>query len=174
MRLSAAALASAVSSFSFPRSASAIAPPWQYSGFARFPSFYFGATESGPQSSAELAYVRRNALAGGLSRLLGEGSCFNDRGELVVACLPSLRDGCTFRLPTVPAAGGANAVPNAPVPTPAERAAVESAALAFQLGSKSPVVNFDWEAFARQVVETPEIGETQFAQWGFCWLHEPV
>jgi len=39
-------------------------PLWNYSGFLRFPSFYFGANPAGPQSPEELAYVRRNALVG--------------------------------------------------------------------------------------------------------------
>ena len=38
-------------------------PLWNYSGYTRFPSFYFGASP-GPQSSSELAYVRRNSLSG--------------------------------------------------------------------------------------------------------------
>lgn len=37
--------------------------PWNYSGFSRFPSFYFGASP-GPQSSTELDYVRRNSISG--------------------------------------------------------------------------------------------------------------
>jgi len=32
---------------------------------------------------------------------------------------------------------------------------------------------FDWEAFARRVVETPEIGETQSAQWGLGLSFQP-
>ena len=32
--------------------------PWAYSGFDRFPSFYFGANEAGPQSRAQVAQVR--------------------------------------------------------------------------------------------------------------------
>ena len=46
-------------------SLSAAAPAWNYSGFARFPAFYFGAAEgSGVQSSQELAFVARHALSG--------------------------------------------------------------------------------------------------------------
>ena len=37
---------------------------FNYSGFARFPSFYFGANEDGPQSPAQLAFISRFALAG--------------------------------------------------------------------------------------------------------------
>jgi adenylosuccinate lyase len=33
--------------------------------------------------------------------------------------------------------------------------------------------DFDWEAFARQVVEAPEIGETQSAQWGLGLTFQP-
>jgi hypothetical protein len=44
---------------------SAAAPAWNYSGFVRFPAFYFGASEgSGVQSAQELAFVARHALAG--------------------------------------------------------------------------------------------------------------
>jgi adenylosuccinate lyase len=32
---------------------------------------------------------------------------------------------------------------------------------------------FDWEAFARQVVETPELGETQASQWGLGLTFQP-
>jgi hypothetical protein len=38
-------------------------PPWTYSGFSRFPSFYFGAS-AGAQSPAQLALVARFSLAG--------------------------------------------------------------------------------------------------------------
>jgi hypothetical protein len=56
---------------------SAPAPAWPYSGFARFPSFYFGADESGPQPPKQVALVARFALAGwgwqqGFSRGHGE------------------------------------------------------------------------------------------------------
>jgi len=33
--------------------------------------------------------------------------------------------------------------------------------------------DFDWEAFARQVVETPELGETQDANWGLGLTFQP-
>ncbi|MFM8864452.1 MAG: adenylosuccinate lyase [Limnohabitans sp.] len=33
--------------------------------------------------------------------------------------------------------------------------------------------DFDWEAFARKVVETPELGETQSAQWGLGLNFQP-
>ena len=33
--------------------------------------------------------------------------------------------------------------------------------------------DFDWEAFARQVVETPELGETQASQWGLGLTFQP-
>jgi adenylosuccinate lyase len=33
--------------------------------------------------------------------------------------------------------------------------------------------DFDWEAFARQVVETPELGETQSSQWGLGLTFQP-
>jgi hypothetical protein len=38
-------------------------PPWNYSGFSRFPSFYFGAS-TGSQSPSQLALVARFSLAG--------------------------------------------------------------------------------------------------------------
>eukprot|EP00039_Didymoeca_costata_P024087 m.9236 g.9236 ORF g.9236 m.9236 type:complete len:398 (-) comp4029_c0_seq1:44-1237(-) len=38
--------------------------PWDYTGFSRFPSFYFGADQSGPQSHTELEFVARFALSG--------------------------------------------------------------------------------------------------------------
>ena len=52
-------------------------PAWSYSGFSRFPSFYFGADEAGPQPPAQVALVARFALAGwgwqqGFSRGHGE------------------------------------------------------------------------------------------------------
>ncbi len=33
--------------------------------------------------------------------------------------------------------------------------------------------DFDWEAFARKVVETPELGETQASQWGLGLTFQP-
>jgi adenylosuccinate lyase len=33
--------------------------------------------------------------------------------------------------------------------------------------------DFDWEAFARKVVETPELGETQSSQWGLGLTFQP-
>jgi adenylosuccinate lyase len=33
--------------------------------------------------------------------------------------------------------------------------------------------DFDWEAFARRVVETPELGETQASQWGLGLTFQP-
>ena len=48
-----------------PRSPlSAAKPSWAYSGWDRFPSFYFGASETGPQSPAELAFIARHAMVG--------------------------------------------------------------------------------------------------------------
>eukprot|EP00040_Diaphanoeca_grandis_P008464 m.45339 g.45339 ORF g.45339 m.45339 type:complete len:330 (-) comp19944_c0_seq1:324-1313(-) len=45
---------------------SAAAPGFNYTGFSRFPAFYFGADETGDgvQSPDELAFVARHALAG--------------------------------------------------------------------------------------------------------------
>ena len=41
-------------------------PPWNYTGWERFPAFYFGAKEgnTGVQSAAELAFIGRHALGG--------------------------------------------------------------------------------------------------------------
>lgn len=44
---------------------SAAPPAWNYSGFVRFPAFYFGAAEgTGTQSAQELEFVARHALSG--------------------------------------------------------------------------------------------------------------
>ena len=60
-----------------PPAPSTPAPAWNYSGFSRFPSFYFGADQAGPQPPAQVALVARFALAGwgwqqGFSRGHGE------------------------------------------------------------------------------------------------------
>ena len=60
-----------------PPAPAAPAPAWPYSGFARFPSFYFGGDEAGPQAPKQVALVARFALAGwgwqqGFSRGHGE------------------------------------------------------------------------------------------------------
>lgn len=49
---------SIVYSFEFP------VFPWNYTGFQRFPSFYFGGNEDGPQSKAELEILSRFAMVG--------------------------------------------------------------------------------------------------------------
>lgn len=38
--------------------------PWNYTGFQRFPSFYFGGNEAGPQSANELELLGRYSLVG--------------------------------------------------------------------------------------------------------------
>ena len=43
---------------------SAAVPAFPYSGFQRFPAFYFGGDERGDQAGTELAFVARHALAG--------------------------------------------------------------------------------------------------------------
>ena len=49
-----------------PPAAAATRPamPWNYSGWSRFPSFYFGANEDGAQAPSQVAAVARYALAG--------------------------------------------------------------------------------------------------------------
>lgn len=60
----------------------------------------------------------RLALAGGLSRMLGEGRCFARYGRIDDACMPSIIAGCKFSVPVLPAAGNAPAT---------QRAAAEAA-----------------------------------------------
>ena len=47
-----------------PASAAPPPMPWAYTGFDRFPAFYFGANEAGPQSRPQVAEVARYSLAG--------------------------------------------------------------------------------------------------------------
>eukprot|EP01052_Picozoa_sp_SAG31_P032980 SAG31_NODE_3673_length_3999_cov_2.498974_1_plen_181_part_00 len=39
-------------------------PPWQYNGWASFPSFFFGANQTGPEPPAELALIAKHQFAG--------------------------------------------------------------------------------------------------------------
>jgi hypothetical protein len=75
----------------------------------------------------------RLTLAGGLSRMLGEGRCFAREGRIDDDCMPSLTSGCKFAVPFLPSTAAGSSSMVAAVAPAVERAAAETALVA--LGS---------------------------------------